>query len=105
MPSSRGEQCINAIAEPGPLVGERAQRRGTGIREAVVAAWRPGRRLLQERRDELLFSQPREQRVDRALAGHEAVDRRQAADELEAVALLLLEERQHAVLKRTTTQL
>src|SRR4051812_35550616 len=105
MPSSRREQCIDAIAEAGPLGGERGQRLSAGVREAVVAAWRPRRRLFPERRHELLLAQPREQRVDRALARDEAVDRGQAADELEPVPLLLLEERQHAVLERTATQL
>src|SRR3954471_21980453 len=105
MPSSGVEQCIDAVAKPDPLVGERRQRLGAGAGEAVIAAWRPRGRLFPERRHQLLLPQPREQRIDRALAGDEAVDRGQAADELEPVALLLPEERQHAVLKRTATQL
>src|SRR3954452_21833909 len=105
MPSSVDEQCIDTVAEPGPLVPERGQRGAPRVRQAVVAAWRPRGGLAPEGGDELLLAQPREQRLDRALARDEPVDRRQAADELEPVALVVAQEREHAVLEDAAAEL
>src|SRR3954468_21635502 len=105
MPSSWSQQGIDAVAEPGPLVPERRQRRAPRRRQAVVAARRAGGGLLPERSHELLLPQPGEQGVDRALARHQPVDGRQAADQLEAVALLLTQESEHAVLENAAPQL
>src|SRR3954468_24265963 len=105
MPSSWSQQGIDAVAEPGPLVTERRQRRAARGCQAVVAARRARGGLLPERSHELLLSQPGEQGGDRPLARHQPVDGRQAADQLEAVALLLAQEREHAVLEDAAPQL
>src|SRR4051794_137935 len=105
MPSSMDEQCIDTVSEPGPLVPERGQRGAPRVRQAVVAARRARGGLPPEGGDELLLAQPCEQRVDRALARDEPVDRRQAADELEPVALVVAEEREHAVLEDAAAEL
>src|SRR5690349_3143889 len=76
------------------------QRRSPGVGERVVAPWRPGRRLAPLAVQPTHPAQPRQQRVDRALGGGEVPLLAEAADDLRAVAVLVLDHGEHAEFKR-----
>ena len=80
----------------------RARWPGTGQR--VVAARRPGGGVAPDGGHQVVLAEPAEQRVDRALARHEPGGR-ELLHEVVAVALVVLEQGQHAVLDRAATQL
>ena len=73
--------------------------------DAVVTARRPLVRLPPDGIDKALSPQAGEERVDGALTGHEPVCGGQFTHELEAVAFLVLHQRQDAVLDRPSAHL
>src|SRR6185312_11177174 len=88
-----------------PLVDERLQHSLPGGRQAVVAPWRARRRLAPRGLDHALAPQPAEERIQRALGRDHAVDGRERLHELDAVALAIPQEREHAVLEGAPPQL
>src|SRR5262249_52010851 len=103
--SSRPEQSVDSITKVLPLPREGRQRTAASRGERVVAARRPGGRLAPGRLDRALATKPPEERIQRPLGGHEAVDVRQCPHELEAVALAVLQEREDAVLEHAPAEL
>ena len=83
------EVVERALAEPG---------------QGVVATRRARRRVAPDGGHQLVLAEPAEQRVDRALARHQTGGG-ELLDEVVAVALVVLEESQHAVLDRAAPQL
>src|SRR5689334_10596648 len=90
--SSRPEQFVDSITKVLPLLGEGRQGTPAPRGERVVAARRAGWRLLPRGLDRALAPKPPQERVQRSLGGDQAVDVRQRADELEPVALPVLQE-------------
>src|SRR5439155_14963609 len=99
------DEVIDRVAEPAPLEPEALECRATRGGQPVVAARRPGGRLLPARVDESVSSEPGEQGVDRPFARHHPVQLGERADEVEPVPLLIGEQGEHAVLERSAPHL
>src|SRR4029079_5583396 len=98
-------EVIDSVAEPSPLDPEGVEGVAARVREPVVAPRRARGRLLPVGLDEPITAQTAQKRVDRALARDHAVQLGEAAHEIKPVALLVGEQREHAVLQSAAAHL
>src|SRR6185295_7763902 len=96
---------IDGVAESPPFEPERLERRSPRGGQVVVPPGRAGRGFLPGGLDEPVATEAAQQRIDRPFTRNHAVHLGQAANEVEPVALLVGEQREHAVLQRSPAHL
>src|SRR5213596_1662923 len=96
---------VDRVAKASPFEPEGLECGAPPGCEPVVTPRRPRGRFLPGRLDEAVTAEAGQQRIDRPLAGDHPVHLGQAANEVEAVALLVGEQREHAVLQRPAPHL
>src|SRR5207249_11993741 len=99
------EDSVHGRAEQAPLVLKGSEGAPARRREAVVLAWRTVARVATLGLHEAVTMEPQQQRIDRALRREHAVHSRQLLHQLVAIARLIAEEREHAVLEDTFAEL
>src|SRR3954447_187689 len=102
--SRTAERGVHRVAEHLPRAPELLQRCGSCRGERVVATRRTLGRLLPTRTDPTGLAQPGQQRVERALAGHQHPVCRELPSDVEPVAFSARQQRKHAVLERTPSE-
>src|SRR5207249_3125850 len=102
---SRFDDPVHGVAESRPLSAEHVQHRSSSRRQRVIATWWAAGRFAPGRLDHPFLAEPREQGIQRAFGGHQAILAAQLLHQFDGVALAVAQKRQHAEFEHAAAEL